>query len=456
MLKKINELLTEEAESEATSGPPAAGWRPEHWDPQPKEWELKIGGEARVDPTNGMAVVPGGADRASWILRQHESQHLLSSGLSIAERTGTMKKWLHGMGVEGVEYLTHSDVEVLEEVRVNKLLTKRLKVRAAWATPTDYPFEEVLKSLGETWKATKNGPARRNLADVVGDPVVGMTAWGLDFGQYTTDLRDCFSRAELILLDRAAEASRRRSVRDTAKALIDMRKTPQRAQRRTHRAPSKFGNDTTEAQRDLADHGTVPKAERGSGKWGSMHIVEGPRSAPCQPNFTEAVDWLRTEKIGAPMYLPRFRRGADRAIFGRRRPTAGPLCLLIDVSGSMSWDRSELTKLLQDMPESTLAVYSGRNAWGQLHIVAKDGMRLSDYDIEDLPHHGGNVVDGPALEWLGEQHGTKVWLSDGGVTGCGDASVTMLRAKAKRLCDQHNITLIHPTDFKRMMRESTS
>ena len=34
---------------------------------------------------------------------------------------------------------------------------------------------------------------------------------------------------------------------------------------------------------------------------------------------------------------------------------------------------------------------------------------------------GGNVIDGPALEWLAEQsQTTKLWMSDGGITGISD------------------------------------
>ena len=53
-------------------------------------------------------------------------------------------------------------------------------------------------------------------------------------------------------------------------------------------------------------------------------------------------------------------------------------------------------------PASTVAIYSGRGASGTLTIIGKKG-RVADADGLSKARIGtGNIVDGPALEWLGK------------------------------------------------------
>lgn len=48
--------------------------------------------------------------------------------------------------------------------------------------------------------------------------------------------------------------------------------------------------------------------------------------------------------------------------------------------------------------------------------------RMSRKELYAVGVGSGNIVDGPALEWLNKQPGPRVWVCDGGVTGCNDSS----------------------------------
>jgi hypothetical protein len=100
----------------------------------------------------------------------------------------------------------------------------------------------------------------------------------------------------------------------------------------------------------------------------------------------------------------------------------------------------DVDKILRRWPAVTVATYAGESDRGQLWIIAKKGKRARANDIK--PPGGGNVVDGPCLDWLAKQRKPRVWISDGGVTGIGDdatydfvkdAALKMKRGDIKRL-----------------------
>ncbi len=101
----------------------------------------------------------------------------------------------------------------------------------------------------------------------------------------------------------------------------------------------------------------------------------------------------------------------DKQVFRTRR---GGGTILIDCSGSMSWDWDELKKAIKRFPTLCIAVYSGRDSSGRLCIIGKDG-RWADFDPSHMS--GGNEVDLEALTWLSSQKGPRVWLSDGCICG---------------------------------------
>jgi hypothetical protein len=120
----------------------------------------------------------------------------------------------------------------------------------------------------------------------------------------------------------------------------------------------------------------------------------------------------------------------DGRVFATKRHLPGGT-VLIDASGSMGWSPEELLKCLEAAPAATIAIYSGRGNRGVLRVVAKDGRMIAP-DLVAPPCGGGNIVDGPALEWLASQAEPRIWISDGVVTGVDDMEYAVLSAEAER------------------------
>jgi hypothetical protein len=104
-------------------------------------------------------------------------------------------------------------------------------------------------------------------------------------------------------------------------------------------------------------------------------------------------------------------------VFTRKQKRPGGGTVLIDQSGSMNLDPDQVMELIAAFPAVTVATYAGSGSTGRLVVIARDGRR-ADPDHCYLPE-GGNVVDGPALDWLNSQAAPRIWVSDGLVTGAG-------------------------------------
>ena len=175
--------------------------------------------------------------------------------------------------------------------------------------------------------------------------------------------------------------------------------------------------------------------------WASMSIVQ------------DVLDKKLNQKLLAPKRRPGF-IGAFRnplrallpAFDGKawsvklRRETGS---ILIDVSGSMHLEPSQVGRLLENAPLSTVASYSSDgNRTGELHILAQNGRYTSD------PQHAGsgNGVDGPALDWLTRQPAPRVWICDGFVSGVGDVTHPTLAQECMTTCVRSNIMRVESVE----------
>tara|TARA_Y100001938_G_scaffold145111_2_gene221093 strand:- start:65 stop:1528 length:1464 start_codon:yes stop_codon:yes gene_type:complete len=96
--------------------------------------------------------------------------------------------------------------------------------------------------------------------------------------------------------------------------------------------------------------------------------------------------------------------------------------VLIDVSGSMSFTEEDVQEIIETLPASTVAIYSGdsdadakepHKVKGTLRIVGKNGRY-----VKYIPDHGlHNLIDGPAIEWLSKQAEPRILVSDLQFTG---------------------------------------
>ena len=140
---------------------------------------------------------------------------------------------------------------------------------------------------------------------------------------------------------------------------------------------------------------------------------------------------------GSCMAAP-YRMPVDGRVFCRFKPQLGGT-VLIDGSGSMSLSREDLEQIVTTAPASTVAIYSGCSTTGTLTIIGTKGRIADTKGLAKARVGNGNIVDGPALEWLGKQAEPRLWVSDGFVTGKHDRTSVDLGAEAQTLCQKHRI-----------------
>lgn len=176
-----------------------------------------------------------------------------------------------------------------------------------------------------------------------------------------------------------------------------------------------FGStkETTKAGRDEDGMALAP--------WGTL-TIHTPRltHTTVKPRDIGRLHRHMARESGrVPRYMHRYM--SDGRIFSQKKRKRGGIALLIDASGSMPLSTDDIDNILNKVPASIIACYSGDHASGKLRVLAKDGRRVKA-DLVGSGAGGYNVVDLPALQWLSRQPNTgKYWLSDGGVTGVGDA-----------------------------------
>jgi len=165
--------------------------------------------------------------------------------------------------------------------------------------------------------------------------------------------------------------------------------------------------------------------------WGTMDIL-----APALTHRCRKLPGIAKRKMvcgyTGPFRFPSraLLPAADGRAFGvRRSQSARNGTLLIDCSGSMSDQVSHdrLMAVLRRCPNAAIGLYAGRpaNESGSLLIAARNGMHVTREVIDNWAH-AGNVVDGPALQWLSQQKSPRAWVSDGEVTGVNDRTAANL------------------------------
>lgn len=174
---------------------------------------------------------------------------------------------------------------------------------------------------------------------------------------------------------------------------------------------------------------------------GKLEIVEPPLPGATAPPRKAMARARRSATEGVIMRdVARFL--TDQRVFAvKSRRGGGGGAVLIDTSGSMSLSAEDIDALIAGAPEATLvAIYSGREAEGELRVVVREGRRV---DVGGLKPFGpSNVVDLPALEWLALQPGPRVWISDGRVTGQHDIPSPSLTARCREICRRARIVRV--------------
>ena len=118
--------------------------------------------------------------------------------------------------------------------------------------------------------------------------------------------------------------------------------------------------------------------------------------------------------------------------------------VLIDASGSMSFNHDQIRRIVEASPGCTVAMYStvSHTTSTNLWILAEKGKMC-----DALPRAGGgNGVDHPALEWAIKQKQRSstpvIWVTDGGVTGQHDSMHDTLTMQCIKTALKHNVIIL--------------
>ena len=133
----------------------------------------------------------------------------------------------------------------------------------------------------------------------------------------------------------------------------------------------------------------------------------------------------------------------EERIFTRKTRALGAV-VVIDCSGSMSLDESDIDEMIKVSAGATVLCYSSDSRPSHdnpnAYVVARKGRR-----IRKLPYfHGGNGCDAPALMYgikvLRESSRQPViWISDEMVTGIGDSGGMSLREETNRIKQRYGV-----------------
>jgi len=171
---------------------------------------------------------------------------------------------------------------------------------------------------------------------------------------------------------------------------------------------------------------------RGPGEtvWGTMTVETPPRPLSLPARIRR-----RTRRALPEGSFPRnwHRLTTDGAIFSRKAKRLPGGAVLIDQSGSMALSPADVLAIVSAAPAAIVATYAGEARTGTLRVLAMNGKRVNDADVHLA--HGGNTVDGPALEWIARFPGPRFWVSDGLAFGISGDSIR----DAAKIAMRHSI-----------------
>ena len=182
--------------------------------------------------------------------------------------------------------------------------------------------------------------------------------------------------------------------------------------------------------------GKIPKKGR-EAMWEELKV-----STPAlERNVMGAIGRKRVAtNVGrSPRRMSRLLTDPDKRIFDRTVKGAGGV-VLMDTSGSMSLSHDEVMEMVLSAPSALVAQYSGgRTNRPNLYVVANKGKC-----VRELPSpNGGNGCDAPAIRWAVSKrqrsNSPLIWITDGGVTGKGDAWYEDLVMECIALIKQYGI-----------------
>jgi hypothetical protein len=173
--------------------------------------------------------------------------------------------------------------------------------------------------------------------------------------------------------------------------------------------------------------GTIPKPASDEGRPGELENLDSIDMLPMKSKRSKGVCRKRPELEGTNPVAP-HRYLIDGKIFKGakiRGGIKGRGTILVDMSGSMCWSEKDFENLLTVLPECSVYGYSGygRGTKGRLVLLGDRG-KVADISAvtQWLYGKGSNIIDDSCLRFLAKCSKPRIWISDGGVTGCRDYS----------------------------------
>lgn len=192
--------------------------------------------------------------------------------------------------------------------------------------------------------------------------------------------------------------------------------------------------------------GYKPPLTAGRVTYGRLENPSAPDLLPMEPRRKRNGARRRPEIAGS---FPRamHRLALDGKIFRGakiRGGFKGRGTVLVDLSGSMNWDKSSFNTLLHLLPECTVYGYSGNDddrQSGRLVLLGDRGRCAKVAAVHEwVLDKGQNIIDGPVLTFLAKMTKPRIWISDGIVTGKGGMRTQNLINEANALMLAGNIT----------------
>jgi hypothetical protein len=189
------------------------------------------------------------------------------------------------------------------------------------------------------------------------------------------------------------------------------------------------------------DYGNGKEYTDGSDRWYPLYVSKPELPLTHTGKLGRRVVYTDTGR--AIKNIGRLFSDPEERIFTRKTKSLGAV-VVIDCSGSMSLDESDIDEMISVSAGATVLCYSSDSRPSHdnpnAYVVARKGRR-----VRELPYfHGGNGVDVPALMYgikvLRESSRQPViWVSDEQVTGRGDHGGMSLREEANRVKQRYGV-----------------
>ena len=436
-------------------------------------------GGARTDNLNKHMQVPLDRDckdcgiNHSRMIRRHELGHVKWS-------PKTMGRLKPGVRPEAVE--------VLEEIRVNYLLRK-----------AGIAIEEPTQCVDKIEITTHEKVYKSSIAELILWTLASMWdkkdttteyggyVWGHEYESIRKIIDDALNNPQLTEMRKAelkftlntvqqfyhsivrhayGQTPSYRKVQNYAKKLsevldmfLDKPKPEEVFKQDRLQSSEETGEETEQEGNEIENPQTVQDLEQrmrsqlmnemnyqttgGVGHWGEMEIHEPALTVNLQGRLKQGRKYRPADFGYNPKFINRW--CSDKKIFKQKQHVLGGT-ILIDASGSMSFSGQDILDIMELLPAVTIAMYNGSGNTGDLRIIARNGMRVTEEQLDEWSGYG-NVVDGPALHWLATMPERRIWVSDMYIFGAyGDTSGFNLMKDVHDTCIQNKIINLKDID----------